>query len=100
MARSPAPNPSLNGKGRTTESVYTLTPQLGVRPPAESSNFPCVEMANERTTETLVRDYLREHGVEGQLLEEQTSSSVAVKRALAAASKAGDGVGKPGVLLR
>jgi hypothetical protein len=57
-------------------------------------------MANERTTEEIVRDYLKTHGVEGQHVDEQISADPAVKRALAAASKAGGGIGKPEFVVR
>jgi hypothetical protein len=52
-------------------------------------------VANERTTEDLVREYLKTHPALGQKIEEQTSSNPQVKKALSAASKQGDGVGKP-----
>jgi type I restriction enzyme M protein len=57
-------------------------------------------MANERTTEQIVRDHLKAHAVDGQHVDEQTSADPAVKRALAAASKAGGGVGKPEFVVR
>ncbi len=57
-------------------------------------------MANERTTEDIVREHFKVHGVGGQHVEEQTSSDPAVKRALAAASKAGGGIGKPEFVVR
>jgi hypothetical protein len=52
-------------------------------------------VANERTTEDIVREHFKKHASKGQRLEEQTSSNPAIKRALAAASKSGTGVGKP-----
>lgn len=52
-------------------------------------------MTNERTTEEIVRSYLRHHGVPGQVVEEQTSANPSVKRALTTASKSGSGAGKP-----
>jgi hypothetical protein len=57
-------------------------------------------MANERTTEGLVRDFIRENAADGQILEEQTSSDPATRRALNAASKSGAGMGKPEFILR
>jgi hypothetical protein len=57
-------------------------------------------MPNERTTESIVRDHLIKRGVAGQLLEEQTSDNVRVRRALARASKGGEGIGKPEFILR
>ncbi|MFF0865206.1 class I SAM-dependent DNA methyltransferase [Nonomuraea sp. NPDC003560] len=56
-------------------------------------------MVNERTTEDIVRQHLRAHGVAGQRVEEQTSSHPQIKRALASASKTGSGVGKPEFLI-
>lgn len=52
-------------------------------------------MANERTTEDIVRDHLKKHGSPHQRVEEQVSVTPAIKRALSAASKSGEGVGKP-----
>ncbi|MBK3560502.1 SAM-dependent DNA methyltransferase [Streptomyces sp. MBT56] len=52
-------------------------------------------MANERSTEEIVRTHLKEHPLPGQRVEEQTTTNPSVKRALAAASKSGSGVGKP-----
>lgn len=52
-------------------------------------------MANERTTEEIVRDYLKSHAADDQRLEEQSSTNNSVKRALSAASKSGSGLGKP-----
>ena len=57
-------------------------------------------MPNERTTETIVRDHLTANGVGGQLLEEQTSDSPRIRRALTRASKGGEGAGKPEFVLR
>ena len=57
-------------------------------------------MANERTTEEIVRDHLKAHAVAGQHVDEQTSADPAVTRALAAASKAGGGIGKPEFVVR
>lgn len=54
-----------------------------------------VAMANERITENIVRTHLSEHGVDNQIVEEQSSVIPAIKKALSAASKSGDGVGKP-----
>lgn len=52
-------------------------------------------MANERTTEDIVRDHLKSGSQIGQKVEEQTSSVQSVRLALAAASKSGPGIGKP-----
>lgn len=57
-------------------------------------------MPNERKTEELVRQHLKDHGSKGQILEEQTSDDPRVKRALAKASKSGSGVGKPEFVVR
>lgn len=57
-------------------------------------------MPNERTTEAIVRIHLTTAGVEGQVIEEQTSDSPRVRRALARASKSGNGAGKPEFILR
>ena len=82
-----------------TDHVYTLPPLQGVRPPYRPFLF-CTAMANERTTEGIVRDFIRGHAVEGQVLEEQASSDPAIKRSLNAASKSGGGAGKPEFILR
>ncbi|MFI1864206.1 class I SAM-dependent DNA methyltransferase [Streptomyces jumonjinensis] len=52
-------------------------------------------MANERSTEDIVRTHLKQHPLPGQRTEEQTTTNPAVKRALGAASKSGAGIGKP-----
>jgi type I restriction enzyme M protein len=52
-------------------------------------------MPNERSTENIVREHLTEFGVANQRVEEQTSSVPLIRRALNAASKTGEGVGKP-----
>lgn len=57
-------------------------------------------MPNERTTEELVRLHLKKNGVPGQIIEEQTSDDPKIKRALAKASKSGEGIGKPEFLVR
>ncbi|RWK46530.1 MAG: SAM-dependent DNA methyltransferase [Mesorhizobium sp.] len=57
-------------------------------------------MPNERTTEDIVRNHLKKHGVAGQILEEQTSDDPKIKKALAKASKGGEGTGKPEFILR
>jgi type I restriction enzyme M protein len=57
-------------------------------------------MPNERRTEEFVRTHLKKHASPGQLLEEQTSDDPKIRRALAKASKSGDGVGKPEFVLR
>ncbi|HSZ05823.1 MAG TPA: N-6 DNA methylase [Solirubrobacteraceae bacterium] len=57
-------------------------------------------MANERTTETIVRDHLQRYAAPGQIVEEQVSSDPAIRRALAAASKSGAGAGKPEFIVR
>lgn len=87
-------------RGSPTDRVYTLNPLRGARPPHRLPVDPCPAMANERTTEGIVREFLRENAVDGQVLEEQSSGDPAVKRALNAASKSGSGVGKPEFILR
>jgi len=57
-------------------------------------------MPNERTTEELVRSHLKKHAAPGQVLEEQTSDDPKIRRALANASKSGEGIGKPEFVLR
>lgn len=57
-------------------------------------------MPNERKTEDFVRVHLKKHAAPGQLLEEQISDDPRIRRALAKASKTGDGMGKPEFLLR
>ncbi|MCW2920746.1 MAG: methylase [Thermoleophilia bacterium] len=57
-------------------------------------------MANERTTEDIVRDHLKSNAATDQVLEEQTSADPAIRKALAAASKSGAGGGKPEFILR
>ncbi|WP_192579896.1 class I SAM-dependent DNA methyltransferase [Micromonospora sp. AMSO31t] len=52
-------------------------------------------VVNERTTEDIVREHLKLHGSARQKVEEQGSSSPLIRRALAAASKKGSGIGKP-----
>ncbi len=52
-------------------------------------------MANERTTEDIVREHFKSTAQPGQRVEEQSSSIPAIKQALAAASKSGSGTGKP-----
>ncbi|OBJ84065.1 class I SAM-dependent DNA methyltransferase [Mycobacterium sp. 1245852.3] len=52
-------------------------------------------MPNERATENIVRTHLAKHGIDSQFIEEQSSSIPVIKKALSAASKSGDGVGKP-----
>ncbi|MDR7279897.1 HsdM family class I SAM-dependent methyltransferase [Catenuloplanes atrovinosus] len=52
-------------------------------------------MPNERTTEDIVREHLKRTATEGQQVDEQTSGLPRIKQALAAASKAGAGAGKP-----
>lgn len=97
------PQGKRRARGRrfsSTDRVYTLPPLRGVRPPYRPFVSFCTAMANERTTEGIVRDFIREHAVESQTLEEQTSSDPAIKRSLNAASKSGGGVGKPEFILR
>ncbi len=52
-------------------------------------------MANERLTETIVRDHFRQQIGSGLVIEEQASVDPVIARALKAASKQGGGVGKP-----
>jgi len=52
-------------------------------------------MANERITEGIVRDYLREHETKGQLVEEQVTRDPVIALALTRASKQGSGGGRP-----
>ncbi|MET8861527.1 N-6 DNA methylase [Nonomuraea sp. NPDC004580] len=52
-------------------------------------------VANERTTEDIVREHLKLHATSEQRVEEQTSDNPAIRRALANASKTGLGAGKP-----
>jgi type I restriction enzyme M protein len=54
---------------------------------------------NERVTEGIVRDHLTDHGIDGQTLVEQTSDDPRIRKALARASKAGAGSGKPEFIL-
>lgn len=83
-----------------TGRVYTLPPVLGTRPPSSGPSVRYMTMANERTTEGIVRDFLRTHCVPGQVLEEQTSADNSIKRALSLASKSGAGLGRPEFILR
>src|SRR5262249_25453489 len=57
-------------------------------------------MPNERTTEDIVRQHLKKHGIAGQTVEEQSSDDPKIKRALAKASKSGAGGGKPEFIVR
>jgi len=57
-------------------------------------------MANERTTEEIVRRHFQDHGLTGQIVEEQTSDDPKIRKALAKASKGGKGAGKPEFILR
>ena len=55
-------------------------------------------MDNERNTENIVRNLLRERGYEGDeniVIEEQTSTNPQVNKVLKNASKSGSGVGRP-----
>jgi len=55
-------------------------------------------MANERNTENLVRDLLRENGYidnENILIEEQSSANPKIDKLLSTASKKGSGKGYP-----
>lgn len=52
-------------------------------------------VANERVSEEIVREHLKVNGAKGQRVEEQTSSSPGIRRALSSASKSGPGAGKP-----
>ena len=55
-------------------------------------------MANERKTESITRELLKEKGfceVNGFLIEEQSSDNPRIKKLLATASKSGKGMGKP-----
>ncbi|MFJ2551492.1 hypothetical protein [Microbacterium sp. NPDC087591] len=52
-------------------------------------------VVNERSTEEIVRQHLKDHPSVGQTVEEQTSTNPLIRRALAAASKSGNGAGKP-----
>jgi type I restriction enzyme M protein len=63
--------------------------------PLEMAGRGSGAMANERATEDIVRDHLKANSALGQRVEEQSSSVPAIKKALAAASKSGSGVGKP-----
>lgn len=78
---------------------YTLPPMTGVSPWSTVTKRANEEepntLANERATEEIVRRHLERDGSAGQVVEEQSSSSPRIKRALAAASKAGSGGGKP-----
>jgi type I restriction enzyme M protein len=55
---------------------------------------------NERTTEDIVRRHLQKFGVKGQVVEEQSSDDPKIRKALAKASKAGSGLGKPEFIVR
>ena len=57
-------------------------------------------MPNERVTESIVRIHLETKGIEGQIVEEQTSDNLRVRNALLRASKSGDGAGKPEFIIR
>lgn len=57
-------------------------------------------MPNERATEVIVRDHLRIHPAQDQIVEEQQSDEPAIRRALRAASKSGPGAGKPEFIVR
>jgi type I restriction enzyme M protein len=57
-------------------------------------------MPNERTTEDILRSHLKKFGLAGQIVEEQTSDDPRIRKALAKASKSGDGAGKPEFILR
>ncbi len=57
-------------------------------------------MPNERNTEDIIRRHLQKHGVDGQIVEEQTSDDPKIKKALAKASKSGSGAGKPEFIVR
>lgn len=82
-------------------SVYTLAPVAGVRSvQAATSRRTPFQMANERNTETIVRDHLHRNPAPDQVIEEQTSSDPAIRRALGAASKSGTGVGRPEFIVR
>ncbi|MCA4995229.1 SAM-dependent DNA methyltransferase [Tsukamurella tyrosinosolvens] len=50
---------------------------------------------NERDSEEIVRQHLKDHAVDGQIVEEQISSNPGIKRSLSKASKSGSGPGKP-----
>jgi len=64
------------------------------RPRAACEAF-VAPMGNERNTEKLVRDFLRENETKGQLIDEQQSRDPAIANALRKASKHGAGGGKP-----
>ncbi|MFJ2266700.1 class I SAM-dependent DNA methyltransferase [Streptomyces sp. NPDC087849] len=84
---------------KPSRRVYMLSPSsCWLRPylgPQPMQSGGLEQVANERTTEEIVRTHLKKHPIPGQRLEEQTSSNPAAKRALVAASKSGPGVGKP-----
>ncbi|MFF9334525.1 HsdM family class I SAM-dependent methyltransferase [Streptomyces albogriseolus] len=90
---------STGGQPKQRRYVYILSPSSSwLRPtpdPRPALTGGLEQVANERTTEDIVRDHLKRFPAVGQRVEEQTSANPAVKRALAAASKSGSGVGKP-----
>lgn len=89
----------LADRRRVVGDVYMLAPSsCWLRPslPLQSTQSGGrVQVANERTTEDIVREHLKRHPAPGQRVEEQTSSNPLIKRALASASKSGTGAGKP-----
>jgi type I restriction enzyme M protein len=79
--------------------VYTLPPSVSAMWSPASTAQAAIQgeesVANERTTEDIVREHLKRQRQEGQHVEEQSSSVPTIKRALAAASKTGTGAGRP-----
>lgn len=57
-------------------------------------------MANERVTEEIFRRHIQQYGAENQIVEEQISDDIKVRKALSKASKHGSGVGKPEFIVR
>jgi type I restriction enzyme M protein len=79
--------------------VYMLAPSCSwLRPskwPPPNLGGGAASVANERTTEDIVREHLKRHAVPGQRVHEQIADVPSIRRALAAASKSGTGIGKP-----
>ncbi|MEV4098090.1 HsdM family class I SAM-dependent methyltransferase [Streptosporangium saharense] len=86
-------------RAQGVSTIYTLNPSGSwLRPTAimiEACGGGMATVANERTTEDIVREHLKVHAAPEQRVEEQTSDNPSIRRALANASKSGSGAGKP-----